>query len=1200
MTRLVLKLYDFMRSRPGAGIFSFLLLTAVLAALVMRVEYKEDISDFLPLDGSHDTELGVFQKITGADKLFAVFSYADSAATDVDAMTRAVDDFTQYVRETDTLHITGNITSEVDLDAVTGITDFVYENIPYFLTDEDYARMDSLLDSPDFVEEQLSRDKLMLMLPSGGLIAGSVGRDPLGLFSPALEALQAGTVSIDYEMYDGYIFSPDMTKAFVMITSPFGGSETENNARITDLLEKAAKKTADAYEGMDIHIIGAPAIAVGNARRIKADSVLSVACAMALILALLFFSFRNVRNLLLIALAICWGWLFGFGCLSIVHHDISVIVLGISSVVLGIAVNYPLHLIAHFRHTPDKRTAVREIVAPLVVGNITTVGAFLALVPLKSAAMRDLGLFSSFMLAGTIIFVLVWLPHMAFVPAGKKAAENPAAAAPTVPWRHYRSRKHVFWGAAILTVVLGYFSLGTAFDADMAGINYMTEAQRVDMAYFQSVMKGERTGVKVYAVCTAPSLDAALEMNDSVQGFFRGMAEDGEINGVLSCNRFLTSEGRQHQRLEKWNSFVMKRGYAIKEELSLRGKEQGFADGSFDAFLGILDEPYTLQPQDFFAPVAESVAGGFISENKDGGYNVASVLDSDTDKAESLIEKLRSSGLHAFDAAGMNSAIANTLSDDFNYIGWACGLIVFFFLWMSMGSLELAVLSFIPMAVSWVWILGLMALFGMHFNIVNIILATFIFGQGDDYTIFMTEGSCYEYACRRRILSSYKSSIILSALIMFIGIGSLILARHPALHSLAEVTIVGMLSVVVTAYILPPMIFGWMTSGRGGYRTRPLSLVPMAVMACCFTVFIVQLATVYVLGFALFVLTGKNARRQMFFRRYVQRLYAFDFKHICGVGFRVENESKEDFTRPAVIVANHQSMLDAAVFMALSPRLVLVSNGKPAANFLVGRIYEWMGFVTLSGNGEKDLEKLGERVADGYSIVVFPEGERNPESSITRFHKGAFYMASRLGLDIVPVILHGLNAVLPRNSISVFRGQITVSVEKRIPHSARSVDYAETTKVIHRYFHQRYGEIRREIETAPYFKAFVLDRYRYKGYEVMRSVSGRLKTYNCFTKWIDGKNSGGDVAVADDGYGEFALLYALVHPTAAVTAVLSDSDKAVILKYSAEGVVPNLRVAEDVPFARGAATMVCLVEPDGETRKKYAGYNTVTITDKSI
>ena len=129
------------------------------------------------------------------------------------------------------------------------------------------------------------------------------------------------------------------------------------------------------------------------------------------------------------------------------------------------------------------------------------------------------------------------------------------------------------------------------------------------------------------------------------------------------------------------------------------------------------------------------------------------------------------------------------------------------------------------MAVSWVWILGIMALLGIQFNVVNIILATFIFGQGDDYTIFMTEGCQYEYAYRRKMLNSYKQSIIISALIMFIGIGSLIVARHPALRSLAEVTIVGMFTVVFMAWLLPTYCFRWLVYDRNGNeRKQPITL----------------------------------------------------------------------------------------------------------------------------------------------------------------------------------------------------------------------------------------------------------------------------------------------------------------------------------------------------------------------------------------
>lgn len=74
------------------------------------------------------------------------------------------------------------------------------------------------------------------------------------------------------------------------------------------------------------------------------------------------------------------------------------------------------------------------------------------------------------------------------------------------------------------------------------------------------------------------------------------------------------------------------------------------------------------------------------------------------------------------------------------------------------------------------------------------------------------------------MLASYKNSILISALIMFIGMGALIFARHPALHSLAVVTVIGMFSVVLMAWVLPPFVFRWMVSKKGALRKRPLTV----------------------------------------------------------------------------------------------------------------------------------------------------------------------------------------------------------------------------------------------------------------------------------------------------------------------------------------------------------------------------------------
>ena len=116
------------------------------------------------------------------------------------------------------------------------------------------------------------------------------------------------------------------------------------------------------------------------------------------------------------------------------------------------------------------------------------------------------------------------------------------------------------------------------------------------------------------------------------------------------------------------------------------------------------------------------------------------------------------------------------------------------------------------MALSWIWIFAIMQLFGIQFNIVNIILATFIFGQGDDYTIFIVEGLAYEHSTGKSILPQYRQSIILSAAIMLIGIGILVFAQHPAMHSLGTITLIGMTVTLIMATTIPPLLFRIYTS----------------------------------------------------------------------------------------------------------------------------------------------------------------------------------------------------------------------------------------------------------------------------------------------------------------------------------------------------------------------------------------------------
>lgn len=812
----ILEIYDYLSGHKRILWLSLAGTVVIILALIFHLRYSEDISDFLPLDSSDQEAFSIYRNISGADRLFVIFNNPD----DPDLVTEAMSYFGEALSERDTLGWCSDLTVRFDMDRITEVSDFVYGNIPYFLTDEDYARMDSLMALPGYTDRRMAENKRALMFPSGGMAVSGITKDPLGLFSPVLGRLRTEIPQLGMELYDGYIFTPDMSRAIAMLTSPFGNSETEHNSELLSLIRDAISDMEAEYQEIKARIAGGPAIAVENAERIKKDSILAISLSVVLIVLLVLYTIGSVRNILLLFLSIGWGWLFALGGMSLLNDSVSIIVIGISSVILGIAVNYPLHLIVHRSLAPDMKVTLKEVMQPLVVGNITTVGAFLTLVPLQSAALRDLGLFASLLLVGTIIFVLLYLPHFVKgtpVPAGRTRVISRIAG-----FSPEKNRTFVVC-TAVVTVILFLFSGRTGFDSNLANINYMSEGQREDMQYFQNLLAGNtsRTAQSVYVFSSGKDYDEALAQDASVLPVIDSLVASGQVAGYSGVSAFLVSEEGQRHRLGMWKDFVSRHRYGLTDGLAESAVRAGFSRTAFSEFYALAEKSGDYVPQDigFFAPLTSSVFSRNMTQTGDLSY-VVNILNVESE----LVETVKSCFEDSFDVAGMNSAFTQNLSDNFNYIGWACSLIVFFFLWFSFGRIELAVISFLPMAVSWTWILGIMALAGIKFNIVNVILATFIFGQGDDYTIFMTEGCQHEYTYRRPILGSYKVSILQSALIMFVGIGTLIVSRHPALHSLAEVTIIGMSSVVLMSYLIPPLTFRWLTMKNGVQRRHPVTI----------------------------------------------------------------------------------------------------------------------------------------------------------------------------------------------------------------------------------------------------------------------------------------------------------------------------------------------------------------------------------------
>lgn len=153
------------------------------------------------------------------------------------------------------------------------------------------------------------------------------------------------------------------------------------------------------------------------------------------------------------------------------------------------------------------------MVTPLLIGNVTTVSAFLCLVFIDADAMRDLGIFGSLMLIATIAFVLIILPALV---SRRTEGGKVYFILPDVKFRMpHAFRKLLLPVVIVLTIILGYLSLGTSFDSNVQHINYMTPEQQENLKLlFTSVQSNDSLTsvllfrkVKIWMMLCTPTKD---------------------------------------------------------------------------------------------------------------------------------------------------------------------------------------------------------------------------------------------------------------------------------------------------------------------------------------------------------------------------------------------------------------------------------------------------------------------------------------------------------------------------------------------------------------------------------------------------------------------------------------------------------------------------------------------------------------------
>jgi hypothetical protein len=290
---------------------------------------------------------------------------------------------------------------------------------------------------------------------------------------------------------------------------------------------------------------------------------------------------------------------------------------------------------------------------------------------------------------------------------------------------------------------------------------------------------------------------------------FDSLKRNGTIHDFSHTATLLIPEKEQIARMAQWRTFwTTERIAETRKNLTEAGQLYGFKPATFEPFFDMITgEAAPVSVYDAGILPDELMAN--IIEFTDGKYMVfTSVLMSKEKSGE--VSDIITSRPHCvvIDPFYYTKNMVQLMNEDFNMILMISSLFVFLVLLFSYRNIFHAMIAFVPMGLSWYIVLGMMGIFGMQFNLINIVISSFIFGIGVDYSIYVMDGLL---ADKRRdytnLLTYHKTAIFFSAFVLTVGISSLMFATHPAIRSIGLITLVGLTSTAIIAYTALPFLF---------------------------------------------------------------------------------------------------------------------------------------------------------------------------------------------------------------------------------------------------------------------------------------------------------------------------------------------------------------------------------------------------------
>lgn len=655
---------------------------------------------------------------------------------------------------------------------------------PQILNEEDYTALDRKI-SPESVNEQMRTIFRQSLRPESIFLSALSRTDPLGIKLLIFGKLRALPASMGYDVAveDGHFMSRDGLHTMLIVQTPVSMLDGQGSAAVVQAVQDRISQLPPYVSAA---MVSGHFHTVSNERVIKRDIKVASVIASAAFLLLFVLAFRDFRAIfvfLIPAAAVTWAIIIGTG----LEGRLSYLVIGLGTAIAGISTDFGLLVYIALRSGVDTMRTVK-VAKLIMIDAATTIFSFAALYFSVIRGYHQLASFSILCVVVSLLFALFVLPLVL----------RPRDSATFLPPGGDRLQKFHGWAGinigiwAVSTLILLFFAFTVHFDSDLKKLDGSDPKVLADQEEFHDIWGGKSN--QAIFVVQGKTYEEATEKNDLV---YRDATSAVGQENFTSLAYFWPSEKVRKENSIHWDRFWKEgRERKLKGLIRELSPRHGFSDKAFTPFFEGLYEHDD----------AGKTADGMISKLherfvvlKADGAGILSFFPEEQQTVDALkLVAKKYPGTFIVSGREMSSAISRFSSREMKILAPIAVLLnvlpaVFFF-----RNWKEAFIALVPVLTGVVWLIGIMALFKLSFNIVNMIALIVMIGVIVDYGLGVT----YEY--RNNLRTGTVVAITLSAVTNVLGAGVLLLAKHPALFSTGLAMVICTVTGYVSAVIVIP------------------------------------------------------------------------------------------------------------------------------------------------------------------------------------------------------------------------------------------------------------------------------------------------------------------------------------------------------------------------------------------------------------